>query len=93
MCEKVLRVWSELSLHIYATTSKRIGFNVRNVIFGELPFVRDNYVINFIILYTKQYMFCCFKSGKQPNLLGLVPFLKTHYCVEKYVYVKNQSVK
>ena len=92
MCEKVLHVWSELSLHIYATTSKRTGFNVRNIMFGELPFVRDNYVINFIILYTKQYIFRCFKSGKQPHLLGLIPFLKTQYSVEKYVYVKNESV-
>ena len=92
MCEKVLHVWSELSLH-NATTSKRTGFNVRNIIFGELPFVRDNYVINFIILYTKQYIFRCFKSGKQSHLLGLIPFLKTQYVtVLKNMYMLKMKV-
>ena len=85
ICEKVLHVWNDLSIRIYNTTSKRTGFNIRNVISGELPFVQDNYVVNFIILYTKQYIFRCFKSEKQPNVLGLIHFLKICYDVEKYV--------
>ena len=35
-CTKTHTLWSELSLHIYRKCSERIGFNVSNIIFGEI---------------------------------------------------------
>ena len=62
------------------------------VIFGEVPFSYQSLVINFIILYAKQYIFSCFKCGKLPNLIGFINFLKMNYNVEKYISVKNSTV-
>lgn len=42
----------------------RIGFNVVNILLGELPLTKNNKVVNFIILCSKQYLFTCLKKGK-----------------------------
>ncbi|XP_056019638.1 uncharacterized protein LOC125668194 [Ostrea edulis] len=63
-CEKLSILWSNLSMHIYKTTSKRIGFNVLNILLGELPLLKGNRIVNFLILYTKQYIFSCLKKKK-----------------------------
>lgn len=72
-------------MHIYQYTSIRIGFNVINILLGELPLSKDNKVVNFIILYTKQYLFCCLKKDILPSLLGLLFYLYNKYKVEKYI--------
>lgn len=46
-CDIIHTLWSELSLHIYRKTSKRIGFNVLNIMFGEAPLTCHNKVIIF----------------------------------------------
>lgn len=91
MCTKVLHIWNDLSLHIYSTTSKRVGFNVKNILFGETPLMNENLVINFIILYAKQYIFRCLKGSKTPNLYGLIGHLKMYYHVEKFISEKNNT--
>jgi hypothetical protein len=91
-CNDVLNLWRNLSMHIYKTTSKRIGFNVKNILFGEVPTTKDNLVINFIILYAKQYIFACLLQGKSPNILGLLNHLKTKYNVERCVYIHKSSL-
>jgi hypothetical protein len=78
-------------MHIYKTTSKRIGFNVKNILFGEVS-TKDNLVINFIILYAKQYIFACLLQGKSPNILGLLNHLKTKYNVERCAYIHKSNL-
>ena len=75
-CSKTQTLWSELSLHIYRKMSERIGFNVSNIMFGEIPLSFNNKAINFIILYSKQYIFICLMQNKEPNLVGLLCHLK-----------------
>lgn len=72
-------------MHIYQSTSLRIGFNVVNILLGELPLSKGNKVVNFIILYTKQYLFCCLKTDILPSLSGLLFYLYNKYKVEKYI--------
>lgn len=40
-------------MHFYCKTTYRIGFNITNVIVGEIPLNWGNKVVNFIIVYTK----------------------------------------
>lgn len=49
-------IWSNLSLHIYHATFLRLGFNVVNILLGELPMFKNNKVINLITLCSKQYL-------------------------------------
>lgn len=72
-------------MHIYQYTSIRISFNVINTLLGELPLSKDNEVVNFIILYGKQYLFCCLKKDILPSLSGLLFYLYNKYKVEKYI--------
>lgn len=81
-CEKISTIWSNLSMHIYQYTSIRISFNVINILLGELPLSKDNKVVNFIILYAKQYLFWCLKKD---SLSGLLFYLYNKYKVEKYI--------
>lgn len=50
MYTKVVHIWNDLSLYIYSTMLK-------TYFFGETPLMNENHVINFIILYAKQYLF------------------------------------
>ena len=88
-CDKTRILWSELSLHIYRKTSERVGFNVANIILGEIPLSVDNKAMNFIILYVKQYIFICLMQNKEPNLVGLLCHLKLKYHVEKYAAIQK----
>jgi exonuclease III len=90
-CSEVLTLWSALSLHIYRTTSKRVGFNFRNIILGELPLSKDNRNINFIILYTKQYIFNSSLQCKAINILGLLNHLKAKYNIERCISIYNSN--
>ena len=85
-CPHVMPIWTSLSLHIFNTTSKRIGFNIENIIFGE-EFNRRNIVVNFIILNAKQYFYTNFKKAKNPTLQGLVLYLKYKYNVERCIWI------
>lgn len=58
-CTNVLPLWNNLSMSIYRKTTKRIGFNVINIVFGEKSISVDNKPVNFIMLYTKQFIFIC----------------------------------
>ena len=46
-CEKVSCLWSSLSMHTYQSTAKRVGFNLVNVLLGELLLSRGNRIVNF----------------------------------------------
>lgn len=92
-CDKVQTLWSDLSLHIYRKTSERVGFNVSNVILGDLPLSNNNRVINFIILYVKQYIFISLMQNKMPNFLGLLSHLRIKYHVERYAAIQNQKLR
>lgn len=45
-CSEILPIWNNLSRHFYSNTSNRFGFNVNNVLFGELIII--------IIVVTKE---------------------------------------
>ena len=91
-CDKVTPLWHELSLHIYRATTSRVGFNASNIIFGELPLNRENRILNFIILYVKQYIFSCIYRSNIPTLNGLLCHLKTKFYVERYIAIQNSTL-
>lgn len=87
-CDKIYTPWNELSLHINKKTSARIGFDMLNVIFGELPFTCQNKMINFVVSSMIQYLFSCLIFNKVPNLLVLFSHLKLKFNVERYAAIK-----
>lgn len=91
-CTKVISLWNRLSIEIYNATAERVGFNITNVIFGELPFQNSNAVVNFLIIFTKQYIFYCVKNKKCPNIKGLLNHLQTNYSVEKSICLRNSCM-
>ena len=91
-CEKIMSLWSSFSLHIYVKTKERVGFNLQNVLFGDLPLTRRNKVLNFLILYTKQYIFSSLKQNKLPNIYGLLSHLKFKFNIEKHIAIQNCDV-
>ena len=92
-CEKVSCLWSSLSMHTYQSTAKRVGFNLVNVLLGELPLSKGNRIVNFLILYTKQYIFLCLKKGKTPRLMELLFYLRNKYKVEKCIAYQNSEIQ
>ena len=80
-------------MHIYQSTAKRIGFNVVNVLLGELPLSKDNRIVNFLILYTKQYIFLCLKKSKMPRLMELLFYLFNKYKIEKCIAYQNSGIQ
>lgn len=91
-CDIIHTLWSELSLHIYRKTSKRIGFNVLNIMFGEAPLTCHNKVIIFFILSMKQYLFSCLMLNKVPTLIGFLGHLKIKYNVKRYAAIQSSKV-
>lgn len=83
-CEKIHTLWSELSLYVYRMNFERVGFNMSDIILGQLPLSFHDKVINFTILYIKQYLFCCIMSNKMPCLIGFLCHLKVKYNIERY---------
>ena len=49
-------------MYILRNTGKRIVFHVYYVLFGETSFCKDNKIVNFIILHTKQYIYFSLKQ-------------------------------
>lgn len=92
MCEKILPLWRDFSLHIYTTTSNRVGFNVINIILGDTPLNGNNKIINFIILCCKQYIFSCLLQSRIPNLCGLLCHLRMKYYIERCVAIHNSKL-
>ena len=77
---------------IYRKTAKRIGFNVCNTILGETPLSNENRIVNFLILYTKQYIFTCVKQNKVPYFTGLMYHLKLKHNIEKSIFIHNCEI-
>ena len=76
MCEKIMPLWRDFSLHIYRTNRERLGFNAVNIILGEMPLSQSNRVKNFIILLSRQYiLLVCFKI-RNPLYVGYYAILK-----------------
>lgn len=92
MCEKILPLWRNFSMHIYTTTSNRVGFNITNIILGETPLNVNNKVINFIILCCKQYIFSCLLQSRIPNMCGLLSHLRMKYYIERCVAIHNSKL-
>lgn len=92
ICDKVMPLWNNLSMHVYRKTAKRIGFNVCNIILGETPLSSGNRIVNFLILYTKQYIFTCLKQNKVPNFIGLMYHLKFKHEIEKSIFIQNFEI-
>jgi hypothetical protein len=78
-------------MYIYHTTSKRIGFDVINILLGELPLSEGNKIINLLIIYTKKKNFLS-KMGKLPTFLELLFYLFNKYNVEKYIAHQNLEI-
>lgn len=96
-CDKVQTFWSDLSLHIYRKTTERVGFNVLNIILGELPLSNNNRVINFIILYVKEYIFVSLMQNKMPICFWITQSLKNKkyhtHCRKICCYSKSKAVQ
>lgn len=91
-CLEILPLWNKLSMHIYCKTTNRIGFNITDVIVGEIPLNWGDKVVNFIILYTKQYIFNFLKQKKIPHLKGLLQHIYFKYKVERYISIKSCEI-
>ena len=91
-CPTVVSLWNNLSIQIYNVVSKRVGFKFMNILFGEVPLSKTNQIINFLILYAKQYIFQCLYKKKIPIFQGLLYHLRLRYEIEKYVSVRNSSM-
>ena len=76
-CKEILPLWSKLSIHILRYSGKRIVFHVYNILFGETSLGKDNKIVNFIILCTKQYIYLCLKQKRIPTLCELFWSLNT----------------
>ena len=87
-CPDVSQIWTKLSQHIYAKLGIRIGFHFRNIIFGE-PFSTKSIAINFIILYTKFFIFKCSRQEKRVQFEQLLKFIHFNYQVQKYIAFSN----
>lgn len=92
-CTNVLPLWNDLSMSIYRKTTKRVGFNVINILFGENSLSVDNKPVNFIILYTKQFIYICLKQNKIPNYVDLLYYLSFKYKIEKYASVQKFQLR
>lgn len=42
LCKYILLLWNALIQHIYVTTAIKVGFNINNVLLGELSFSKNN---------------------------------------------------
>ena len=80
-------LWNNLSMLIYRKNAKRIGFNDCNTI--ETPLSNENRIINFLILYAKQYLFICVKENNVLNFTGLMFHLKFRHDIEKSIFIQN----
>ena len=81
-CQSISQLWVNLSYHIYTKTSNRIGFNFKNIIFGESHSKR-NIPINFIILYTKSFIYKCSRQEKIVQVNSLLRYIYFHYKIQK----------
>lgn len=86
---RVCYVWKSFSLHIYTTTSNRVGFNVINIILGDTPLNGNNKIINFIILCCKQYIFSCLLQSRIPNLCSLLCHIRMKYYIKRCVAIHH----
>lgn len=93
ICSNSLAMWNQFSIHIYNTTSERVGFNISNVILGNCPLLDTNMVVNFLILYGKLFIFYCSKQNKLSCLSGLLCYLKVKYEIEKCISYKSSEMK
>ena len=87
-------LWNNLSMLIYRKNAKRIGFNDCNTI--ETPLSNENRIINFLILYAKQYLFICVKENNVLNFTGLMFHLKLGTILRKvflFKIVKSLSLR
>lgn len=50
MCEKILFLWRNFSMYIYIIIFNRVGFNVINIILGEILLNVNNKVFYYIML-------------------------------------------
>ena len=89
-CPSIYGIWPKLSLHIYNKTKQRIGFNTMNIIFGELH-SKTHIPINFIILYTKFFIFKCSRQEKTVHLDPLLKFIHFNFKIQKYIAVSNKT--
>ena len=80
-------------MSIYKKTTKRVGFNVINILFGENSLSVDNKPVNFITLITKQFIFIYLKQNKIPNYVDLLYYLSFKYKIEKYASVQKFQLR
>lgn len=83
LARKIQPLWNALSILIYEKCNKHVSFDVCNVLFGVYPLVWENRILNFVILYTKQYICLCLKKSKAQHFLGLLHYLNQRYKTEK----------
>lgn len=65
-----------------------VNFNKRNILFGD-QFSKNNLVVNFIILSTKQYIYKSLKQKKIPNISGILNHFQYNYQTEKFIALRN----
>ena len=63
-----------------------------NILFGEVPLSKTNQIINFLILYAKQYIFQCLINKKNSCFQGLLYHLSLSFEIEKCVSVRDSSI-
>ena len=90
LCPSISQLWVNLSYHIYVKTRSRIGFNIKNIIFGE-PHCKRNIPINFIIMYTKSFIYKCSRQDKTTRIIPLLKYIYYNFKLHKYLAIRNQK--
>ena len=91
-CDTASSIWDNLEYMIFNMTNHVVHFNVKDVLFGK---VHDEYayVLNFIILFTKQYIYKNLKKHCYPSMMSLLNYLKFNYQIHLHIARKNKCIE
>lgn len=79
-----LAMWNHFNTHLYNTSSERIGFIIRNVIFGDCPLLNTNMVLIYFLL---------FQSNQTSGFIWFIMFPeKEIWKLKMYVFKKNSKL-
>ena len=80
-------------MHILRNTGNRIVFHVYNIRFGETSFSKDNKIVNFIILYTKNTFIYVWNKKEYQLCVSLYIFWSLNTRLKNMPISKNYSIQ
>ena len=92
-CDTASAIWDNLEYIIFEKTNTVVHFDFSMVMFGVLsnqyPY-KDT--LNFIIIYTKFYMYINLKKHDLPNMNGLISFLSQNFKIQRFIACKHDKI-